>query len=243
MMDNLRFSTYRAFVVDAMANIDRNQLTLSPGDIIKVNGGPGKIQPLEFPQMSAAWFQWVNETISLMEKIIGTTGVMQGEAVGRVDSASGVDTLAEISGSRLVECTQRFEHFLSQLMSVVIWFMQRYYTEAHAIKVENAEGQLSWERAGGAELVGEFNVKIQTGSTMAWSETAIRNRLLNDLYAGVIDKIAFWKQTNTPGWQQIKARLETQPPNLSGPAGSPPPRTRMSVHAGGGQMGPGGRPA
>jgi hypothetical protein len=65
---------------------------------------------------------------------------------------------------------------------------------------------------------------------MAWSESSVRNRLLQELQAGIIDKIAYWQRSNTPDYQQIMKRILTQPPSLSGGAGAPPPRTRSSAH-------------
>jgi hypothetical protein len=168
--------------------------------------------------------------VSNMERLIGATGIMQGESAGRVDSAAGYDLLAEIGGSRLVECTQRMEQSIVDLIRVVAWFMQKHYTDKHAFAVADAEGNISEQTLGGTFLRGSFNYNIVTGSTMAWSESSVRNRLLTELQQGLIDKIAYWQRTNTPDWQVMQKRILTQPPVLSGGAGSPPPRTRSSSH-------------
>lgn len=228
MMDNLRLSSMRPVLAGTASNLQPgNSLMISPGTVIGV-GSVEAVKPLEFPQLSAAWFQWAEFIISLMERIIGAQGVMQGEAVGRMDSSAGVDSLAEIGGSRIVEATQRMEVAIQDIMRVVGWFAQKFYTERHAIAVEDKEGQPTFERVSGPFLYGTFDYQVSTGSTLAWSETAVRARLLQELQAGIIDKIAYWQRTNTPDWPQIRDRLLTQNPILSGPAAAPPPRTRTS---------------
>jgi hypothetical protein len=221
MMDNLRFGSYRAFKATNSANIEKNNLVLSPGDILRVGNDIGNLVPLEFPQISEAWFNWVNQLISLMERIIGASGIMQGtaEQAPRTDSAAGFDSLAEIGGSRIVECTQRFEHWISDIYRKVGWYAQRYYTEAHAIKVEDTEGELTWERASSPQLAGTFSYKVQIGSTLAWNASSKRKRILEDMQQGLRDRISAWQELEIPMWPNIKQRMETQSPILN----SPPP--------------------
>lgn len=228
MMDNLRFSSYRAFKASVGAQIEKNNLVISPGDIIRTGQDVNQFVPLEFPQLSEAWFQWLNQMIALMERVIGASGIMQGSAseAPRTDSAAGFDSLAEIGGSRIVECTQRFEKFISEIYEKVGWYAQRYYTEAHAIAVENAEGQLTYERASSPQLAGTFSYKVAVGSTLAWNESGVRARVLQEMGQGLRDKISVWKKLNIEDWQAIRKRMETQNPALNPP---PPPRTRQQL--------------
>jgi hypothetical protein len=227
MMDNLRMSSLRPVLAGQGSNIEQNTLLVKPGQVVRV-GKISEVQPFEFPQLSDTWFQWCNFMVSNMERIVGATGIMQGEAAGRVDSAAGYDLLAEIGGSRLVAETKRMEQSIIDAMRIAAWFMQRRYTEQHAVAVTDSEGNISEEKLGGAFLLGTFNFDIVTGSTMAWSESSVRARLLQELQNGIIDKVAYWQRTNTPDWQQIQERILHQPPALSGAAASPPPRTRTA---------------
>ncbi len=228
MMDNLRFSSYRAFKATNQANIERNNLVLSPGDIVRVGSDINALQAIDFPQLSEAWFSWCNFTIQLMERIVGASGIMQGSAseAPRTDSAAGFDSLAEIGGSRLVEATQRFEHWIADIYEKVGWYAQRYYTEKHALGVEDTEGQLTWERASSPQLAGTFSYKVVVGSTLAWNSSGVRKRVLEEMQLGLRDKVSVWQKLQVEDWQAIRARMETQNPALN-PA--PPPRTRQSI--------------
>ncbi len=228
MLDNLRFSAFRAFKKTSTANIAKNNLVLSPGDVIDVGMSQDGLMPFDFPQLSEAWFAWINNIIQLMERIIGATGVMQGEAAGRVDSGVGYDTLAEIGGSRIVECTQRFEEWISRLMAKIGWYAQRYYTEAHAVRVEDTEGNLTWERATAKELWGAFSYRIVTGSTLAWNESSVRARVMEEFSAGLRDRISVWQKLQIEDWQAISKRILTQPPQFNPP---PPTRTKQTFGA------------
>lgn len=236
MVDNLRFSACRAAKAGAGAQIEKNNLNLAPGEILRL-GDINQLEFLEFPQLSGEWFNWLNSSISLMERLIGATGIMQGEAAGRVDSAAGYDLLAEIGGSRIVKATQRMERAVEELMEIVGCFAQKHYDERHAVAVENLEGELSFERITPASLQGSFNYKILTGSSMAWSQTAVRSRIMEDLQAGLRDKVSAWKNPamGIDDWRQIEARMAVQPPQLN-PA--PPPRTRQQIKPPGKKKGP-----
>jgi hypothetical protein len=224
MMDNLRLNAMRPILAGREAQFERNTLMIGPAEVVNV-GKVEAIKPLEFPEVKDPWFKWLDKLLQIMERIIGLSGIMQGEAAGRVDSASGYDQLAEIGGSRVSESTQRMEKFIADITRIVGWYAQNRYTDKHAIAVENAEGVITHERVSGPFLYGTFDYKIAVGSTQAWSESARRARLLGDLQAGIIDKIAYWQQSETPDWQAIKERLLTQNPILSGAAGAPPKRT------------------
>jgi len=232
MLDNLRFSAFRAFKKTSSSNIQKNNLVISPGEVIDVGPTQDGLAALEFPQVSQSWFEWLNFIISLMERIIGATGVMQGESAGRVDSAQGYDMLAEIGGSRIVECTQRFEEWIGRLMSKVAWYAQRYYTEDHAVRVEDHDGNLTWERAASPELVGSFTFHVVTGSTLAWNESSKRARVIEEFQQGFRDKVSVWQNLGIEDWQIMKKRMETQNPAMN-PA--PPPRTRQNLGSKGGK--------
>lgn len=224
MMDNLRLNAMRPILAGAQSQIERNTLMIGPAEVVRV-GKVEDVKPLEFPEVKDPWFKWLDKLVQIMERIVGLSGIMQGEAAGRVDSASGYDQLAEIGGSRVAEATQRMEKFIADIIKIVGWYAQNRYTEKHAIAVENAEGTITHERVSGPFLYGTFDYKIAVGSTQAWSESAVRARLMGDLQAGVIDKIEYWKRTETPNWMEIRDRLLQQNPILSGPAGAPPKRT------------------
>lgn len=230
MLDNLRFSAYRAFKASNQAQIEKANLIISPGDIIRTGTDVGQFVPLEFQEMSQAWFGWVNLGISLMEKIFGLEGIMQGNAkdAPRTDSAKGFDSLAEIGGSRVVEQTQRFCYWLSEIGEKVGWWAQREYTEAHAIRVENLEGELTWERASSPQLAGTFKYQVKVGSTLAWNESAVRGRVLEEYQLGLRDKISVWASpaVGIDDSAAIKERIKTEPPQLGM---APPPRSRQQM--------------
>jgi hypothetical protein len=227
MLDNLRFSAYRAYIAYNGSLLERTNMNLSPGEIIRA-GEKGTIEPLPVPDVSPAWFQWVNFVMSLMERVLGATGIMQGEAAGRVDSAAGYDMLAEIGGSRIVKAAQRMESAISDVAAIVGEIMQRKYTERHAVEVEDATGNVTFERITPGSLLGSFSYKTLTGSSLAWSESSIRARVMEEFNLGLRDKVSVWKAMHIEDWRQIMKRMETLPAQLQ-PA--PPPRTRKSIPA------------
>ena len=234
MLDNLRFSAYRAFKASNQAQIEKANLVISPGDIIRTGNDVAQFVALEFQEMSPAWFGWVNLGIGLMEKIFGLEGIMQGNAkdAPRTDSAKGFDSLAEIGGSRVVEQTQRYCFWNNEIGEKVGWWAQRRYTEEHAIRVENLEGELTWQRASSPQLAGTFKYNVKTGSTLAWNDSAMRARLIEEYQLGLRDKVSLWKHPamGIDDYHEIMERIKTENPILGL---APPPRSRQQVPQGG----------
>lgn len=224
MLDNLRFSAFRAYIAYTGSMIEKNNLNISPGEVLRA-GEKGTFEPLPVEQISSAWFQWIEFVISLMEKIIGATGIMQGEAAGRVDSAAGYDMLAEIGGSRLVKITQIMERSIGDLLQIVGQYMQKHYDERHAVRVEDVSGNITSERITPGALQGSFNYRVLTGSSLAWSESAVRARILEEFQLKLRDIVSVWKALKIEDWPSIMARMVQLPPQLQGPA---PPRTRAN---------------
>lgn len=224
MLDNLRFSAYRAYLAYSGSMIDRNNMNISPGEILRA-GEKGTMEPLPVAELSQSWFGWVEFVIGLMEKVIGATGIMQGEAAGRVDSAAGYDMLAEIGGSRLVKCTQRMERSIEDLIEVVGNFMQKHYDERHAVRVEELEGNITYQRITPGALQGSFSYRVLTGSSLAWSESAVRARVLEEFNLHLRDIVSTWKALKIEDWPSIMARMMQMPPQMQ----PPPPRTRQTI--------------
>lgn len=226
MMDNQRFSSHRVGVAYDGAQVQRNALSVSPGDIINVMGSKGSLDFIQFPQVASPWFEWCKLLISLMQQIIGVSGVMQGESQGRMDSAQAYDLMAEITGSRVTKDTQRMERSIADGMEIVGAYMQKHYTRRHAIGVRQESGNIAYTRVLPTTLQGSFRYKVLTGSTLAWTESARRQRVLDEYKEGLRDKISVWQEFNIPGWRDIKARMEKQNPALNPP---PPQRTRQQI--------------
>ena len=76
--------------------------------------------------------------------------------------------------------------------------------------MEDATGNLTYERAFRPDLQGSLSYKIAVGSTLAWSESALRGRLVQELQMGLIDKVEYWQQTKTPNWRALMARITAE---------------------------------
>lgn len=226
MMDNLRFSSYRVGVAYEGAQLERNALSVNPGDIINVMGPKESLQFIQFPEVSQAWFTWIKNIVEMMQQIVGVTGVMQGETAGRVDSTSGYDLLSEIAGSRITKDTQRMERSIGDGMEIVGAMMQDSYTPKHGIKVERSDGNVAFYRVMPQTLQGAFRYRVLTGSTLAWSESARRARVLDDFQQGLRDKISVWQELNFPNWRDIMHRMQAEGGFVNTPP--PPQRTRQT---------------
>lgn len=229
--DTLRFGALNAWLAGASSGLTTSQIIPGIGQVIPVND-LNAIQPLPTKPLDPQFFTLLDRTVNYMERILGATGVMQGDSAGRLDSAAGYDTLAEIGGSTLTECTQRLMTTVGAWAEIAGGFAQDFYDERHAIAVEDNEGNITWERCSSALLNGSFSYNIAEGSSMAWSESAKQARLLAEFQAGILDRQSYFQDTNKPNWRQILTRIEQVggPQAAIGPAASPPIRMRATAN-------------
>ena len=228
--DTLRFGALCAWLAGTSSGVTSTQILPGIGQVIPVNDVT-QFKPVEVNPLDPQFFTLLDRATLFMERIMGAVGVMQGEAPGRMDSAIGVDSLAEIGGSTLAECTQRFETTIADWAEIVGGFAQEFYDERHAIAVEDVTGDITWERASSPLLAGSFSYSVATGSTMAWSESAKQQRSFQEYQQGLIDRQAYYEETKKANWRQILQRIAAAvgPQGAIGPAASPPPRTRQTA--------------
>ena len=231
MQDNLRYGSYRVFKRTSDCPTSRNSLLFQAGQVLDVGRAINNLEPLTFPEISQAWFQWRQEIKRDMREIAGVDGIMSGsmaDVAPRADSTKMTDSLAEIGGSKIVEKTENMEWFVIGIGVLVGYWMQQKYTEKHAIALEDREGQLTWERLGHEELMGSFVYDIVVGSTTAWSGSGVRTRVLEELQLGLRDKESAWKALESTSyaitdWREILKR------NPNANAIAPPVRTRATA--------------
>ena len=229
MQDNLRFGSYRVFKRTSNAPIKRNSLIFTAGQVIDVGQSVQNLEPLDFPKMEASWFQWIEMMKKFMREIAGVDGIMSGSAADapRTDNSKGFDTLAELGGSRISSKILAMESFISGIGRRVGYWVQRNYTEKHAIGVEDDTGDVTWQRVSHELLMGSFNYGIVVGSTTAWSGSGMRERIMEDMQSGLRDKVSVCKALDATGyaisdWKDIRKR------NPQWNAVAPPPRTRAT---------------
>jgi hypothetical protein len=231
MQDNLRYGSYRVFKRTSDCPTSRNSLLFQAGQVLDVGRQINNLEPLQFPEISSAWFQWRQEIKKDMREIAGVDGIMSGsmaDVAPRADSPKMTDSLAEIGGSKIVEKTENMEWFIIGIGRRTGYWIQQKYTEKHAIALEDQQGELTWERLGHAELMGSFNYDIVVGSTTAWSGSGVRTRVLEELQLGLRDKVSAWKALDSTSyaisdWKDVLKR------NPQANAIAPPARTRATA--------------
>ena len=177
-----------------------------PGDIIKVGQDVNQFQPIEFPEVSQAWFGWVQLIITMMEKLIGLEGIMQAPPrTPREPTAPRRSTpsprLAEPAWSNVRNVLSGS----SPNRRERDWWAQRKYTEAHAISVEDNQGDLTWERAGAPLLPAPF-LFDQDRFDAGLERERDRDRVIQEMQLGLRDLTSVWQRLDIEDWQLIKAR-------------------------------------
>lgn len=175
IFDRLKLSLGGSWFATASSGIAANKLVPEAGMVYKVRNIDA-IKPIEYTVLDAAYFQLARIIEDEMRDLLGISSPMQGEAAGRADSPTTYDKLIEQGGSVTVDTTQMLELTIQEWAEIAVWYMQTRYTHEHMVEVELDDGTTTWESASALATRGEFSVKMEVASMIAWSETAMWER-------------------------------------------------------------------
>lgn len=231
IFQRLKLSLGGTWLATHASGFKRNRLTPEDGQVFyakKIDQESIKQFPVQ--PIDVAYVGLLHEIEAEMMKIIGLSPVQRGQQAGRVDSADGYDKLIEQAGSAVHDAGQLVEEGLRDFALIAMYYMQTYYTHEHFVEVEAGDGQTTWRQASRFAVAGEFACRIETGSTQAHSETAMRAVATEGAQLGIYPLPMLAQLGHFPRWRRalkMKMALAADPTKapLVGPAGAPPGKT------------------
>lgn len=249
----LRQSMGGTWLATKRSGLKQNKLSNEPGLVYQVNAIEGEVKQFPADPIDAAYFSLLDKIEGEMAKLINLSEPQQGQAAGRADSPQTYDKLIEQGGGPTVSIGQLLEETIRDWTIISIWYAQNYYTHEHTVELESDDGQTSWRAASALAVQGEYAVRMDTGSQMAYSPSAMQAQAKEGAALGFYPLPMLGKLGHYPMWKQgLKmklaiARKAQQDPLLGqvmlGAAGAPPTQAsrvvqnqgRRSHHAPGGR--------
>jgi len=249
----LRQSMGGTWLATQRSGLKTNKLSNEPGLVYQVREIEGQVKNFPVDPIDAAYFNLLDKIEAEMGKLLNVSDVQQGQAVGRADSPQTYDKLIEQGGGPVVSLAQLLEETIRDWTTIQMWFMQNYYTHEHYVELENADGQTTWRAASALAVQGEFAVRMETGSQVAYSPSLLQAQAEKGAALGFYPLPMLGKLGHFPMYRQglkmkmdLLRKAQSDPvvaQALLGASGAPPTQAsrvvqnqgRRSHHAPGGR--------
>lgn len=171
IFERLKLSLSGTWLAGTRSGLKKNKLTPEDGTVFQVTD-ISQVKQFPINPLDAAYFNLLDKIEAEMQKLLGLTNVQQGDAAGRADSPATYDKLIEQGGVTVVDRAQLVEEAVQDDTEIVVWFIKGYYTHEHLVEVEGDFGDTAWRAASALATRGEFSVRVETGSMLAYSQSA-----------------------------------------------------------------------
>jgi hypothetical protein len=236
---SLKMSQNGSWLATHQSGMKKNELFPRPGVVYLANRiDENNIRPFPHNNVDGAYFTLINLFVNEMMQLLGITAASQGQADGRVDSAPSYDKLIEAASNAIVAQAQLLETTIKEWCLVVIDFIQDRYTHEHWVEVETDTGETDYQQASALAVRGEYAVRIETGSMVSYSESALFNRAKEIAALGFYSLPILGKVAGIPHYKaglKEKGRIIAMGPQFSyllGPsAATPVQQSRVATSA------------
>jgi hypothetical protein len=239
IFQRLKLSLSGTWMATPASGLRKNRLVPEAGVVFQVNNLEG-VKEFPVTPLDAAYFTLLDKIEAEMEKILGLSAPMQGEAAGRADSPATYESLLEAGGVVIVDRGQMLEQTVQDLAEIDTWYIQNYYTHEHVVEFERQDGTTAFTEASALAVKGEFAVRIETGSMLAQSRTQELNEAKDAAALGFyplpmlgkVGRIKYWRAgLKQRAWIQAEVARDPSKSWLLGASGAPPAQKTMQIRA------------
>jgi hypothetical protein len=240
IFQRLKKSLAGTFITTANSGLKRNTLINEIGAVFTISNAVNINEAIkDFPStpLDAAYFSLLDKLEAEMERLLGITPAMQGQAVGRADSPSTYEQIADQAGGPMLDRAKIIDRFIQDATEIDLWFMQNYYTHEHVVEVEEDDGFATWREASAIAIRGKFAVRVETGATLGNSVARDRQEAEAGAQAGFYALPMLGRLGRFRNWRQglkQKGAIMAKGPQYSwllGPAGASPQQQAMNLRS------------
>ena len=236
MVDHAALMGNAVWIISKDSDVDDDMISNKPGMIIFKNAG-SEVRREPPPQMPNWIMQSIELTVRDMREVSGVSGIPGGQPPKGVRSGSGFQAANNIATIRIRAKGHNLEDAIEDAGAIIVSLMQQFYTPARFIQVTGASNQVYFIPWDGRAMQGDWDINIETGSTMSITKEAQGQQAIEMFKLKAIDNRALLERTNFPDAENILRRMgdqtvQTENPHYPGYPGPPhPDRTDTSGYS------------
>lgn len=167
-------------------SVDPKKMTTEPGQVIQVELGFDFPQPLPMQNLPSYVTEEINRLYTDLSDLSGQHEVSNGSTPPGVTAATAISFLQEQDESLIATHYYSIEKAIEKIAGESLTYVQMYWDEARTVKVVGLEGSFDVQTFKGADLRGNADIRVESGSALPTSRAAKQAFIMDLMKMGFI---------------------------------------------------------
>ncbi len=201
----LRMSMHPPLILPRDTGLNESHIRYVPRLVLQPNSYQTSlgIRWLDMPTPPSWLFQALNTLLTFFDRISQIEDAQRGEQPGGVIAASAIQQLQERAAVLVRSKIRAVDHIVRERGRCFISFYQNFGTETEQITVNDTQKTIR-----GVDLAGmDFEYIVESGSTVARTESQEQQQAVQLYQLGAIDRRALLETLNFRNWKEVVERM------------------------------------
>lgn len=222
------------WIMDGNAGIDPSNIFNSPGLILQKNPG-SEVRRETGVQLQPYVLQLIDRMKTWFDDISGSNDVSRGATPASINTGIAIQTLQDAAFTRLRQKSRNLDAMLQKMGQHYLSRILQFYKAPRVIRLTNENDAVNYFKISVEEgeangkrykdmivvpynkdkegeqlrynLLRDFDVRVQTGSSLPFARAEKEAKLLQYYDRGIIDREEVLKNAEIPNWEAIHQRI------------------------------------
>lgn len=167
-------------------SVDPRKITTEPGQVIEYSIGFDPPQPLPLQNLPSYVTEEINRLYTDIADITGQHEVSNGSTPPGVTAATAISFLQEQDESLIASHYTSIEETVEKVAAQSLNYVKMFWDEARSVKIVGLEGTFDVQTFKGADLRGNTDIRVESGSALPTSRAAKQAFILDLMKMGFI---------------------------------------------------------
>lgn len=174
-------------LVAPRGSVDPAKITSEPGLVVLYTPGFEPPQPLPLQGIPAYVLQELDRILMDMSDISGQHEISQGQVPPGVTAATAISYLQEQDESKLAHTYHSMEEGMEKVAHLTLNYVSQFWDYPRTVRLVGADGSFDVMAFKGADLRGNDDVRVESGSALPTSKAAKQAFIMDLMKMGFID--------------------------------------------------------
>lgn len=195
-------------LVAPKGSVDPRKITTEPGLVIEYNLGFDPPQPLPLQNLPSYVTEEINRLYTDMSDISGQHEVSNGSTPPGVTAATAISFLQEQDESLIATHFTSLEESIEKVAGQALSYVKDYWDEERTVKIVGIEGSFDVQTFKGADLRGNNDIRVESGSALPTSRAAKQAFIMDLMKMGFIQPEEGLEIMEVGGLNRIYERIQ-----------------------------------
>lgn len=195
-------------LVAEKGSVDARKITTEPGQLIEYNVGFQPPQPLPLQNLPSYVTDEINRLYTDLSDLSGQHEVSNGSTPPGVTAATAISFLQEQDESLIATHYTSIEEAIEKVAAQCLTYVKMYWDEERTVKIVGIDGTFDVQTFKGADLRGNSDIRVESGSALPTSRAAKQAFLMDLMKMGFIDSEEGLEMMEIGGLNRLYERIQ-----------------------------------